>query len=95
MSKRITLPFFSLWLTGKAYKDSGLSIKGGLMPIIKDGELDYVFESGWATYVISLVAPTVGHWVTSIVGSNLRPFQRISHSILSSWRMTRYSSICG
>lgn len=55
MSKRITLPFFSLWLTGKAYKDSGLSIKGGLMPIIKDGELDYVFESGWATYVISLV----------------------------------------
>ena len=55
MNKRITLPFFSLWLTGKGYKDNGLSIKGGLMPIIKDGELDYVFESGWATYVISLV----------------------------------------
>lgn len=56
-NKRITLPFFSLWLTGKAYKDSGLSIKGGLMPVIKDGELDYVFESGWATYIISLVGP--------------------------------------
>ena len=55
MNKRITLPFFSLWLTGKAYKDNGLSIKGGLMPIIKDGELDYVFESGWATYIMSLV----------------------------------------
>ena len=55
MNKRITLPFFSLWLTGKAYKDSGLSIKGGLMPVIKDDKLDFVFESGWATYVISLV----------------------------------------
>ena len=52
MNKRITLPFFSLWLTGKAYKDSGLSIKGGLMPVIKDDKLDFVFESGWATYVI-------------------------------------------
>ena len=57
MNKRITLPFFSLWLTGKAYKDSGLSIKGGLMPVIKDDELDYVSESGWATYIISLVGP--------------------------------------
>lgn len=55
MNKRITLPFFSLWLTGKGYKEAELNIKGGLMPVIKDDKLDFVFESGWATYVISLV----------------------------------------
>ena len=57
MNKRITLPFFSLWLTGKGYKEAELNIKGGLMPVIKDDKLDFVFESGWATYVISLVGP--------------------------------------